>query len=78
VKSEHLVPGDVIEVPSSVKMPCDMVLLTGSTVMNESMLTGESIPVIKIQLSRSEKQFDYEDKNHILYSGTECLQATAY
>lgn len=45
--SSELVPGDVIEIPENCNMPCDLVLLTGSCIVNESMLTGESIPVIK-------------------------------
>jgi len=31
-------------------MPCDIILLNGSVVMNEAMLTGESIPVLKSAL----------------------------
>ena len=43
--------------------------------MNESMLTGESIPVIKGQLPRSQKIFDANvDNAYILYSGTKCLE----
>jgi cation-transporting ATPase 13A2 len=43
--------------------------------MNESMLTGESIPVIKQALPHNEKIFDSEnDTKHILYSGTRCLE----
>ena len=48
--SSGLVPGDVIEIPENTAMPCDIVLLTGSCIVNESMLTGESIPVIKNSL----------------------------
>lgn len=49
-ESVELVPGDVIEIPENCAMPCDLVLLTGSAIVNESMLTGESIPVIKNSL----------------------------
>ena len=47
VSSAVLVPGDIIRVPQNCSMPCDAVLLKGQSIMNESMLTGESIPVIK-------------------------------
>ena len=50
IESTMLVPGDVIEVPENVSIPCDLVLLSGSCIVNESMLTGESIPVIKNQI----------------------------
>lgn len=50
VDSSVLVPGDVIEIPENCNMPCDLILLTGSCIVNESMLTGESIPVIKNSL----------------------------
>jgi magnesium-transporting ATPase (P-type) len=50
INSSELVPGDVIEIPENTAMPCDLILLTGQCIVNESMLTGESIPVIKNSL----------------------------
>ena len=47
ITSGNLVPGDVIVVPENCMMPCDLLLLSGSCVVNESMLTGESVPVTK-------------------------------
>ncbi|KIW71556.1 hypothetical protein, variant [Phialophora macrospora] len=50
--SSDLVPGDVYEVsdPSLTQLPCDSLLLAGDCIINESMLTGESIPVSKIPI----------------------------
>ena len=31
ISSSNLVPGDIIEIPCNKKMPCDIVLLTGTT-----------------------------------------------
>ena len=40
-QSFNLVPGDVFELPDDgMAMPCDCVLLTGSVIINEAMLTG--------------------------------------
>ncbi|CCF55865.1 hypothetical protein KAFR_0A04300 [Kazachstania africana CBS 2517] len=49
VTSSDLVPGDVYEIsdPSLTTFPCDSILLTGDCIVNESMLTGESVPVSK-------------------------------
>lgn len=49
VNSNELVPGDVYEVsdPALNIFPCDSVLLSGDCIVNESMLTGESVPVSK-------------------------------
>ena len=54
--SGELVPGDVIEVPRG-KMPCDAILLNGSAIVNESMLTGESVPVIKGAVGDSDRKY---------------------
>jgi cation-transporting ATPase 13A3/4/5 len=50
VDSSKLVPGDVFKVPERTILPCDAILVSGTAIMNESMLTGESIPVIKASL----------------------------
>lgn len=41
VLSTDLVPGDVMVIPSNgTIMPCDAVLISGTCIVNESMLTG--------------------------------------
>ncbi|EFA85898.1 P-type ATPase [Heterostelium album PN500] len=51
VNSSRLVPGDIVELQNSLILPCDFTLLNGTIVLNESMLTGESIPVTKYPLT---------------------------
>lgn len=38
--SKDLVPGDVFYVTNKMVLPCDAVLLRGTVVVNEAMLTG--------------------------------------
>lgn len=57
-------------------MPCDLVLLTGQTVMNEGMLTGESIPVMKSALPYNSNYYNpsEEGKQSTLFAGTMCIE----
>ena len=50
LSSKELVPGDQVLFPTNggYTVECDSVLVEGSAVVNESMLTGESIPVTKV------------------------------
>jgi Cu2+-exporting ATPase len=44
---QHLKPGDLVLVKANEKIPADGVVTDGSGFVNESMLTGESQPVVK-------------------------------
>jgi len=79
VDSSDLVPGDVIEIPEMTSMPCDLALLTGSCIVNESMLTGESIPVIKNPLPFINDVYDpIIDQKYTLYGGTKVIQTRKF
>ncbi|NXE56302.1 AT133 ATPase, partial [Casuarius casuarius] len=88
ILSTDLVPGDVILIPSNgIVMPCDAVLLSGTCIVNESMLTGESVPVTKINLpnpSEDPKAMGDEiyspeaHKRHTLFCGTNVIQTRFY
>ena len=69
-------PGDIVEVPQGKSLSCDMILLTGNTIINEAMLTGESIPVMKtsIPLASEEVYNEKESTRFTLYGGTKVIQ----
>eukprot|EP00831_Metopus_contortus_P080735 TRINITY_DN8327_c0_g1_i1.p1 TRINITY_DN8327_c0_g1~~TRINITY_DN8327_c0_g1_i1.p1 ORF type:complete len:370 (-),score=42.90 TRINITY_DN8327_c0_g1_i1:70-1179(-) len=84
ISSEQLVPGDIIALKPSAneddnRMPCDMLLLAGTCTVNESILTGESVPQVKeaiITRDNMDEKFALktgEHKMHILYGRTELL-----
>ena len=76
INSTELVPGDVVVVPEGSSLPCDVILLTGSAIVNESMLTGESIPVMKSSLPviSTEVYTDKGSEKHTLFGGTSVIQ----
>ncbi|XP_022090368.1 probable cation-transporting ATPase 13A3 [Acanthaster planci] len=87
VPEDQLVPGDVMVLPpEGCVMTCDAVLLTGNCIVNESMLTGESVPVTKTPLpcamgSDGEEDSGYnadKHKRHTLYCGTHIIQTRYY
>jgi len=43
--ASELVPGDVIQLPLGALVPADARVLSGSVMVDQSMLTGESVPV---------------------------------
>ncbi|KAI9982951.1 hypothetical protein PInf_006802 [Phytophthora infestans] len=90
VSSDDLVPGDICSVGHNERdtvVPCDLLLLRGNCVVNESMLSGESLPLRKEAVGASIvndeaklKNLEVDDgssmkhKRHVLYGGTKVLQ----
>jgi cation-transporting P-type ATPase 13A2 len=71
VGTTQLAPGDCYEVVSNMDFPCDSILIKGRVVVDESMLTGESVPVTKTEFVKSPTDLDATKRSaNILYSGT--------
>ncbi|XP_075427208.1 putative cation-transporting ATPase 13A4 isoform X3 [Ascaphus truei] len=83
VESCRLVPGDILIITGNTVLPCDALLISGGCIVNESMLTGESIPVTKTPLPKTDdtepwkvhSMHDY--KRHVLFCGTDVIQTKA-
>ena len=65
-------------------VPCDCVLLRGSSVVNEASLTGESVPQMKDRLAAEGSSSDSKDKTldlqgrdrvHVMFAGTTLVTA---
>ncbi|XP_042508532.1 probable manganese-transporting ATPase PDR2 [Macadamia integrifolia] len=82
----ELLPGDVVSIGRSSgqngedkSVPADMLLLAGSAIVNEAILTGESTPQWKVSIlgrGFEEKLSAKRDKSHLLFGGTKILQHT--
>ncbi|KAH7071845.1 hypothetical protein BKA63DRAFT_58608 [Paraphoma chrysanthemicola] len=83
IVSDKLLPGDVVSACRTKEdsgVACDMLLLEGSAIVNEAMLSGESTPVLKesVQLRPGDARIEPEglDKNAFLWGGTKVLQVS--
>ena len=90
IMSDEIYPGDIVLIERDKEkdknkkkqnVPCDLLILSGSAVVNESILTGESQPLVKESIANKDEieqslNMNGEHKVHILHSGTEILQFT--
>ncbi|WFD45088.1 putative cation-transporting ATPase 1 [Malassezia psittaci] len=81
--TDDLLPGDVVSVQRTKQdsaLPCDLLLLSGSAIVNEAMLSGESTPLLKESIAQRNDQDTLDDQNadrlHCLFGGTKALQVT--
>lgn len=85
LSSQELVPGDIFEINMAdfSIFPCDALLLSGDCIVDESMLTGESVPVSKIHtkdiciledMDIHEPQISKQLHKYFLYAGTHLIR----
>ena len=64
---------------SETTVPADLLLLSGTCIVNEAMLSGETTPLLKesIELLEGHERLDLDThhKGNVLFSGTKILQA---
>ncbi|XP_011496793.1 PREDICTED: probable cation-transporting ATPase 13A3 [Ceratosolen solmsi marchali] len=80
ISSDELVPGDIIELPKHrAIVTCDAILLAGTCIVNESILTGESVPITKTPLQSQNILYDSkEHSHHTLFCGATIIQTKQY
>ncbi|KAJ3338398.1 hypothetical protein HDU93_009563 [Gonapodya sp. JEL0774] len=83
VSTDQLFPGDLVSIVRTKEdsaVPCDVLLLDGTAIVNEAMLSGESTPLLKESVAQSDPQevldISSVHKNNVLFGGTKVLQAT--
>jgi cation-transporting ATPase 13A1 len=81
--SNDLLPGDLVSMTRTVGdnvCPCDVLLLSGQAVVNEALLTGESVPQVKEPIDLNEGDvplaISKQHKRHILFGGTKVMMTS--
>ncbi|KAJ3038828.1 hypothetical protein HDV00_000316 [Rhizophlyctis rosea] len=83
VQTDALVPGDIVSIvrpKDDSPVPADMLLLSGSCIANEAMLSGESTPQLKEPIALREQSDIFkmsDDKGSVLFGGTKIVQVTS-
>lgn len=91
VDCTEMVPGDIFDAsdPNLTVFPCDALLLSGDAIVNESMLTGESVPVSKVpvkdealramahEVKHGSSDIDPDLAKYYLFSGTKIIRVRA-
>uniref|UniRef100_A0A8C7HE96 Calcium-transporting ATPase n=1 Tax=Oncorhynchus kisutch TaxID=8019 RepID=A0A8C7HE96_ONCKI len=80
IKAREIVPGDVVEVSVGDKVPADirLVKINSTTLrVDQSILTGESVSVIKHTDAVPDMRAVNQDKKNMLFSGTNIASGKA-
>ncbi|GBD33988.1 Magnesium-transporting ATPase, P-type 1 [bacterium HR34] len=78
VRAYKLVPGDIIILKAGDKVPADVRLIEQEDLsVDESILTGESVPVLKTTKPLKSIPSSYHEASNLVFSGTYVLKGNA-
>lgn len=78
IDAQEVVPGDITVIESGVKVPADLRLVSGSLQLDESLLTGESVPVLKRPDAVLAKDAPLGDRATMAFAGTMVTRGRGY
>ena len=77
ISASDIVPGDILEVEAGDRIPCDGYIITSNSLTcDESILTGEAVPVKKISRT-TEVEFSNLNLTYMGYMGTVVTKGSA-
>lgn len=79
VPFDLIVPGDVVELQSGSRIPADGRLIRSDLLsVDESALTGESVPVSKTSAPLHDEDIPITERSNMVYRGTLVVEGTGY
>lgn len=70
IQSDELMPGDLVEIHGNCTLQADIVVVKGSCLVNEAMLSGESRLIQKNPINNDREKFRKIELSSILFAGS--------